>query len=106
MLRKAQPLQGMVPGAVAIPHGPHSVLDESGDELIDRGGSEQMLIDGTKSNYFSQLDGYNSILLQIEKYDGEPLVEDYERPPFLATGIDSASTPVYNVEAAFASSER
>ncbi|MBM6999265.1 molybdopterin-dependent oxidoreductase [bacterium] len=96
MLRKAQPVKGLVPGAVAIPHGPHSVLDESGDEIIDRGGSEQMLIDDTKSNYFSQLDGYNSICLQIEKWDGEELVEDVDRAPFLATGVDDPDAPVVN----------
>ncbi|MDE8685582.1 hypothetical protein P0G11_13730, partial [Adlercreutzia rubneri] len=70
-----------------IPHGVHSVFDESDPEnIIDRGGSEQMLSDGLQSNYFPQVDGYNSLLIEIEKYDGEPLVEDFERGPFLAAG--------------------
>ena len=98
MLRKAQPLQSMMPGTVAIPHGVHSVFDESDpDDIIDRGGSEQMLSDGQQSNYFPQVDGYNSLLIQIEKYDGEPLVEDYERPPFFAAGVDDPDTPAYHV---------
>ncbi len=96
MLRKAQPLQSIMPGTVAIPHGVHSVFDETDpDDIVDRGGSEQMLSDGTQSNYFPQVDGYNSLLIEIEKYDGEPLVEDYERPPFLAQGVDDPDLPAY-----------
>ena len=58
MLRIAQPMQGYMPGVVGIPHGVHSVFDESDPEnIIDRGGSEQMLSDGLQSNYFPQVDG-------------------------------------------------
>ena len=70
MLRHAQPLKSYLPGVVGIPHGVRSVFDESGDQVIDRGGSEQMLSDGMQSNYFNQVDGYNSLLIEIEKYDG------------------------------------
>ena len=50
MLRIAQPMQGYMPGVVGIPHGVHSVFDESDPEnIIDRGGSEQMLSDGLQS---------------------------------------------------------
>ncbi len=97
MLRKAQPLRSMMPGTVAIPHGVHTVLDESDpDHIVDRGGSEQMLSDGTQSNYFPQVDGYNSLIIDVKKYDGKPLEEDYERPPFLAKGVDAQDTPTYN----------
>ena len=95
MLRIAQPLQTIMPGCVGIPHGVHSVLDESGSEIIDRGGSEQMLSDGQQSNYFPQVDGYNSLLIEIEKYSGTALVEDWERGPFLASGVDDTKTPAY-----------
>ena len=101
MLRIAQPMQGYMPGVVGIPHGVHSVFDESDPEnIIDRGGSEQMLSDGLQSNYFPQVDGYNSLLIEIEKYDGEPLVEDFERGPFLAAGIDDEGTAAYVVPGA------
>ena len=77
MLRIAQPLQGMMPGTVGIPHGVRSLFDESDPAgIVDRGGSEQMLSDGQQSNYFPQVDGYNSLLIEIEKYDGEAMVED------------------------------
>ena len=99
MLRHAQPLQSMMPGTVAIPHGVRSLLDESDPEnIVDRGGSEQMLSDGRQSNYFPQVDGYNSLLIEIAKYDGEPIPADCDRGPFLAAGIDAEGTHAYITE--------
>ena len=107
MLRHAQPLESMMPGTAAIPHGVHSVFDESNpDDIIDRGGSEQMLSDGMQSNYFNQVDGYNSLLIDIKKYDGEALVEDYERPPFFAKGVDGDDTPAYMADASVVYADR
>ena len=106
MLRIAQPLQGMMPGTVGIPHGVRSLFDESDPAgIVDRGGSEQMLSDGQQSNYFPQVDGYNSLLIEIEKYDGEALVEDYDRGPFLAAGIDAEGTPAYVAEGMYEGKE-
>ena len=106
MLRRAQPLQGMMPGTVAIPHGVRTLLDESDPErIVDRGGSEQMLSDGRQSNYFPQVDGYNSLLIEIEKYDGEPLPADCDRGPFLAPGIDAEDTPAYTVRGIYENEE-
>ncbi len=100
MLRKAQPLQSMMPGTVAIPHGVRSILDETDPtDIIDRGGSEQMLSDGQQSNYFPQVNGYNSLLIEIKKYDGEPIPDDYDRGPFLAPGVDDPALPDYYVPA-------
>lgn len=106
MLRIAQPLQGMMPGTVGIPHGVRSLFDESDPAgIVDRGGSEQMLSDGQQSNYFPQVDGYNSLLIEIEKYDGEALVEDCDRDPFLAAGIDAEGTPAYVAEGMYEGKE-
>ena len=106
MLRRAQPLHGMMPGTVAIPHGVRTLLDESDpDRIVDRGGSEQMLSDGQQSNYFPQVDGYNSLLIEIEKYDGEPLPADCDRGPFLAPGIDAEDTPAYTVRGIYENEE-
>lgn len=105
MLRIAQPLQGMMPGTVGIPHGVRSLFDESDpDSIVDRGGSEQMLSDGQQSNYFPQVDGYNSLLIEIEKYDGEALVEDCDRG-LLAAGIDAEGTPAYVAEGMYEGKE-
>lgn len=106
MLRIAQPLQGMMPGTIGIPHGVRSLFDESDPAgIVDRGGSEQMLSDGQQSNYFPQVDGYNSLLIEIEKYDGEALVEDCDRGPFLAAGIDAEGTPAYVAEGMYEGKE-
>ena len=106
MLRIAQPLQGMMPGTVGIPHGVRSLFDESDPAgIVDRGGSEQMLSDGQQSNYFPQVDGYNSLLIEIEKYEGEALVEDCDRGPFLAVGIDAEGTPAYVAEGMYEGKE-
>lgn len=106
MLRIAQPLQGMMPGTVGIPHGVRSLFDESDPAgIVDRGGSEQMLSDGQQSNYFPQVDGYNSLLIEIEKYDGEALVEDCDRGPFLVAGIDAEGTPAYVAEGMYEGKE-
>ena len=106
MLRHAQPLQSMMPGTVAIPHGVRSLFDESDPEnIVDRGGSEQMLSDGRQSNYFPQVDGYNSLLVEIAKYDGEPIPADCDRGPFLAAGVDAEGTPAYTVEGIYEGKE-
>jgi anaerobic dimethyl sulfoxide reductase subunit A len=83
-LRRAQLMEGMMPGTVALPHGPHSDLDESNpDDIIDRGGNEQILYGPVHSNYYPHLNGYNSVLVEVAKYAGEPIPWDYERGPFL-----------------------
>lgn len=83
-LRHAQVLESIIPGAVCLPHGPHSVLDESDpNNIVDRGGNEQILYGPIQSNYFFELNGYNSLLVSIEKYDGDSIPEDCEREPFL-----------------------
>ena len=51
------------------------------------------------------MDGYNSLLIEIEKYDGEPLVLDCERGPFLAAGIDDPDTPAYTTEGIYEGKE-
>ena len=106
MLRHVQPLQGMMPGTVGVPHGVRSLFDESGsDGVVDRGGSEQMLSDGQQSNYFPQVDGYNSLLIEIAKYDGEELVEDALRGPFLAAGVDDEDSPAYVTDGIYENKE-
>lgn len=83
-LRHAQPLQSMMPGTVAVPHGVHSVLDETDpDNIIDRGGSEQILYGPVSSNYYTVVNNYNTNLVEVALYDGDPIPEDYGRGPFL-----------------------
>ena len=51
------------------------------------------------------MDGYNSLLIEIEKYEGEALVEDCDRGPFLAAGIDAEGTPAYVAEGMYEGKE-
>ena len=48
---------------------------------------------------------YNSLLIEIAKYDGEALVEDCDRGPFLAAGIDAEGTPAYVAEGMYEGKE-
>ena len=83
-LRHAQLLESLMPGTLAIPHGAHSVLDESNpDDIIDRGGNEEILYGPVQSNYYPHLNGYNTLLVEYEKYEGDLLVPDCERDPFV-----------------------
>ncbi|ACV23754.1 Dimethyl sulfoxide reductase DmsA precursor [Slackia heliotrinireducens] len=80
ILRQASVLSSLVPGCVALPHGAHFDLDESDpDNPIDLGGSEAMLLGPKVSNYHYALSGYNSTLVNFEKYDGDPIPHDGER---------------------------
>lgn len=88
-LRHACLLESIMPGTAALPHGPHSVIDDSNpDDVIDRGGNEQILYGPVPSNYFQHLGGYNSLLVELEKYEGEPIPKDCDRDPFLMPGIE------------------
>ena len=84
VLRIASVVNTLVPGCVAAPHGPRTYLDPVTG--IDRGGNENMLVDHkTQDEFFPQCDGYNSCLIDFEKYDGEPLVPDCLFEPALWT---------------------
>ena len=50
--------------------------------LIDRGGSANVLTPAVRSNYMPGLSGYNNGIVNIEKYEGEPVPPDCERDIF------------------------
>lgn len=74
----------MMPGVVALPHGARTYIDpETG---IDLGGNENMVVDKkTQDEFFPHCNGYNSCLVDFEKYDGEPLKADCLFEPALWT---------------------
>lgn len=84
MLRTATVTNIIMPGCIAAPHGPRTYIDpETG---IDRGGNENMLVDHkTQDDFWPQCNGYNSCLVDFEKYDGEPLEPDCMFEPALWT---------------------
>lgn len=82
ILRRASVLSSIMPGCIACPHGPRTRFDpETG---IDLGGNENVLLgSGQQSRYFKQAEGYNSCLVDFEKYDGDPIPEKYEIEPIV-----------------------
>jgi anaerobic dimethyl sulfoxide reductase subunit A len=77
ILRHATLLESVMPGCVAVPHGVRTDIDPQTG--IDRGGSENTLLGPVLSNFYPQLSGYNTCLLKIEKYAGDPIPFDYEK---------------------------
>ena len=75
-LRNAVVTERIMPGVVSLPHGTWAAIDE--DTGIDRAGADNMVcgphVQGMGTN------AYNSNLVNIEKYLGEPLVPDAEQP--------------------------
>ena len=76
VLRHAVCLQTLIPGQVGIPHGSWVDVDEKTG--IDRGGSDNYLIGTTMSGM--GVSGYNNCNCNIEKYTGEALAPDWQRP--------------------------
>ena len=73
-LRPALVVETLMPGTVALPHGAWVDLDEN-DE-IDRAGADNMLVGYVPTGLGTS--GYNTARCNVEKWDGEQLVEDYK----------------------------
>lgn len=76
VLRPATLLASMMPGVVAIPHG--AWVDMDAAEEYDTAGCDNVLIGSDISS--SYVSGYNNINVNVEKYDGEALVPDCDKP--------------------------
>lgn len=76
IVRQACVLEVMMPGMVGIPHGAWVDLDEA--EELCLAGADNVLMGSDMGG--AAVSGYNNINVNFEKYDGEPLVPDCERP--------------------------
>lgn len=76
VLRNAIVTERLVPGIVCQPHGGWLDLDENTG--IDSGGAENCLTRGYTT--VSGVSGFNSCLLDFEKYDGPELISDCLKP--------------------------
>ena len=74
VLRIASVSNCIMPGCVSLPHGGWVDFDE--ESGIDRGGNENVLIGHSRGTF--PLTGYNTTLINFEKYDGEPLAPYHE----------------------------
>ena len=80
VLRKASVSERIMPGCIAVPHGAWMDIDE--ESGIDRSGSDNILCAPTTTG--CGVSGYNTNLVNYEKYDGEPLRADALKPPRMA----------------------
>lgn len=76
VLRQATLLETIMPGQVGLPHGAWVDMDE--DEINDLAGADNVLC-GTIGDGMT-VSGYNNYNVNYEKFDGEALVPDCERP--------------------------
>lgn len=84
ILRRVTLMEGVMPGCLGLAESAGNLdLDESDPEhWIDRGGSANVLTPAVRSNYMPGLSGYNNGIVNIEKYEGEPVPPDCERDIF------------------------
>lgn len=83
-LRTATVTETLMPGCIAVPHGARTYLDK--ETGLDLGGNENMCVDYlTQDDYFPTCNGYNSCLVDFEKYDGDALQPDCLFEPALWT---------------------
>ena len=83
ILRQCVLMEGTMPGCLGLAEGGTLDLDESDpDNWIDRGGSVNVVTPAVRSNYMPGLSGYGNGIVNIEKYDGEPVKPDCERDLF------------------------
>lgn len=76
VVRTASVLETIMPGMVGLPHGAWLELDEQ--QACDFGGADNVLCGSVVSGM--AVSGYNNCVCDFEKYDGEPLVPDCDRP--------------------------
>lgn len=74
-LRPASVTGRLMPGVVALPHGPWIDIDDDG---VDHAGAENLFTAPVTSGF--GVAGYNTNLVNFEKYDGKALEEDYLLP--------------------------
>lgn len=75
-LRQAYVTARMLPGVVGLPHGPWVRVDEKTG--IDQAGSENYITGNVATGM--GVNGYNSLNVQIAKYDGEAIPADVDVP--------------------------
>lgn len=75
-LRHAYVSARVMPGVIGLPHGKWNRVDEATG--IDHGGSENY-VTGEVATGFG-INGYNSLNVQVTKWDGDPIPADVEVP--------------------------
>jgi len=76
-LRNAVVTERMMPGVVSLPHGAWAEIDEEAG--VDKAGSDNVIC-GQSQQTGQGTSGYNSNVVNIEKYSGDSLAPDVEWP--------------------------
>jgi anaerobic dimethyl sulfoxide reductase subunit A len=79
-LRNACVTSRLMPGYVELPHGTWTEIDESTG--IDKAGNDNHLLGNVITG--SGVSGYNTLTINIEKYNGDALAPDYLWPQRIA----------------------
>ena len=80
VLRRASVVNSIMPGVISLPHGAWPRIDE--ETGIDYGGASNVLTPQVTSGMGTN--SYNSALVNVEKWTGEPLPRDCEMPDRVA----------------------
>ncbi len=83
IVRQASVLETIMPGVANTTHGSWLEPDETGTSI---NGGTNVLTDSTTSAGVQQ--GYNTRLVQIEKYENQDILPDAERPVVVPRGIE------------------
>lgn len=83
IVRQASVLETIMPGVANTTHGSWFEPDETGTSI---NGGTNVLTDSTTSAGVQQ--GYNTRLVQIEKYENQDILPDAERPVVVPRGIE------------------
>ncbi|BAS26235.1 molybdopterin-dependent oxidoreductase [Limnochorda pilosa] len=75
-LRPVQLTERMMPGVVALPHGAWVELDD--EKGVDKAGADNIMCGAVPTGQGTS--GWNSVIVQVEKWQGEPLKPDAEWP--------------------------
>ncbi|RDB70725.1 dimethyl sulfoxide reductase subunit A [Eggerthella sinensis] len=84
VLRQVSALETMMPGVVNLPHGSWPEIDP--DLGISVNGGTNFLTDSTVGD--SCVQGYNTVLVEIEKYEKQDILPDEARPVVVPKGIE------------------
>lgn len=83
IVRQASVVETIMPGTIDVLHGS---WPEANDKGISINGGTNVLIDSSVGD--SVVQGYNTVLAEIEKYETQDILPDAERPVVMPRGIE------------------
>lgn len=75
-IRPAMVVETIMPGVIGLPHGAWVDIDEKTG--VDKAGADNIFVPHVPTGLGTS--GFNSARVNLEKWDGEPLEEDYKWP--------------------------